>query len=145
MIKMSDEKPKKPKLRGFARTIGNSIYSVKDTEECKFIIKGVKTRVVFNCLDGKWAALITIKDDDITVEGIKNTPKKNLSRKKLFWWGYFEAKLAEFMSADGWKTGKWLRKMAGGKVKGPSQISIIAEILRLARTQAAPPQPKKEE
>ena len=134
---------KKPKLRGFARTIGKSINSVKDTEECKFIIKGVKTRVVFNCLDGKWAALITIKDDNITVEGIKNKPKKNLSRKTLFWWGYFEAKLEEFVSAGGWKSGKWIRKMAGGKVKGASQISIIAEILRLAREQNAPP--KKEE
>jgi hypothetical protein len=142
MIKMSE---KKPKLRGFARTIGKSIESVKNTEECKFIIKGVKTRVVFNCLDGKWAALITIKDDDITVEGIKNTPKKNLSRKKLYWWGYFEAKLVDFMGAGGWKTGKWLRKMVGGKVKGPSQISIIAEILRLAREKIAPPQPEKEE
>ena len=134
---------KKPKLRGFARTIGKSIESVKDTEECKFIIKGVKTRVVFNCLDGKWAALITIKDDNITVEGIKNKPKKNLSRKTLFWWGYFEARLEEFVSAGGWKSGKWIRKMAGGKVKGASQISIIAEILRLAREQNAPP--KKEE
>ena len=140
MIQMSE---KKPKLRGFARTIGKSIESVKDTEKCKFIIKGVKTRVVFNCLDGKWAALITIKDDDITVEGIKNKPKKNLSRKTLFWWGYFEAKLEEFVSAGGWKSGKWIRKMAGGKVKGASQISIIAEILRLAREQNAPP--KKEE
>ena len=47
------------------------------------------------------------------------------------------------MSAGGWKSGKWIRKMAGGKVKGASQISIIAEILRLAREQNAPP--KKEE
>ena len=141
---MSDEKTKKPKLRGFARTIGKSIDSVKDTEECKFIIKGVKTRVMFNCLDGKWAALITIKDDNITVEGIKNTPKKNLSRKKLYWWGYFEAKLEDFLQAGGWKTGKWLRKMAKGSVKGPSQISIIASILALAREKKAPPPPKKE-
>ena len=139
MIKMSE---KKPKLRGFARTICNSIDSVKDTEECKYIIKGIKTRVLFNCLDGSWAALITIKDDNITVEGIKNKSKKDLSRKKLFWWGYFEAKLEDFLKAGGWKTGKWLRKMAKGKVKGPSQIAIIAEILKLARSQTPPP--KKE-
>ena len=134
---------KKIKLRGFARTIGKSIESVKDSEKCKFLISGVKTRVLFNCLDGKWAALVTIKDDNITVEGIKNTPKKNISRKNLYWWGYFEAKLEEFVSAGGWKTGKWLRKMAGGKVKGASQISIIAEILKLAREKNSPPQPKK--
>jgi len=137
---MSDEKPKK--LRGFAKTIGNALLSVKDTEECKLIIKGVKTRVVFNCLDGSWAALVTIKDDDITVEGIKNKNKKNLSRKKLYWWGYFEARLEDFLKAGGWKTGKWLRKMAGGKVKGASQIAIIAEILALARSKTS--SPKKE-
>ncbi|MFW9898783.1 MAG: hypothetical protein ACFFDO_05930 [Candidatus Thorarchaeota archaeon] len=135
---MSEEKPIRLKLRGFARTIGKSIDSVKDTEECKFLIKGVRTRVLFNCLDGKWAALVTIKDGNITVEGIKNTPKKNLSRKKLYWWGYFEAKLEDFLSAGGWKTGKWIRKMVGGKVKGASQIAIIGEILALARSKNGP-------
>ena len=140
MIKMSE---KKPKLRGFAKTIANSIESVKDTEECKFIIKGVRTRVCFNCLDGSWAALITIKDGNITVQGIKNKNKKDLSRKKLAWWGYFEAKLEDFLKAGGWKSGKWIRKMAGGKVKGASQIAIIAEILALARSKASAP--KKEE
>jgi hypothetical protein len=37
------------------------------------------------------------------------------------------------LKAGSWKTGKWIRKMAGGKVKGASQIAIIGEILALAR------------
>lgn len=132
-MNMLVEKTKKIRLRGFAGTIGRSIDSVRGTEECDYIIKGVKTRVLFNCLDGKWAALVTINNDNITVEGIKNTNKKDLSRKVLFWYGYFEAKLEDFVKAGGWKSGKWIRKMAGGKVKGASQISIIAELLALSR------------
>ena len=131
---MSEAKEKKPRLRGFAKTIGMAIDSVKDTEEGKMIIKGEKTRVLFNPKDGKWAALVTINNDQVTVEGIKNSPKKNLSRKNLYWWGYFEATLEDFMKASNWKTGKWLRKMAGGKVKGASQIEIVGKLIRLARS-----------
>jgi len=134
---MSEAKEKKPRLRGFAKTIGMAIDSVKDTEEGKMIIKGEKTRVLFNPKDGKWAALVTINNDQVTVEGIKNSPKKNLSRKNLYWWGYFEATLEDFMKASNWKTGKWLRKMAGGKVKGASQIEIVGKLIRLARSMTA--------
>ncbi|MFX1393450.1 MAG: hypothetical protein ACFFAH_07735 [Promethearchaeota archaeon] len=124
-------------MKGFAKTIGMAIDAVKDTEEGKLIIKGEKTRVLFNPKDGKWAALVTIHNDEVTVEGIKNTPKKNLSRKNLYWWGYFEATLEDFMKASSWKTGKWLRKMAGGKVKGASQIEIVGKLIALARSMTA--------
>ncbi len=144
---MSEEKPepKKQKLRGLASLMNNTIISVKDTEECKYLIKGQRTRVLFNPKDGKWAALITIKDDVITVEGIRNTNKKDLSRKKLFWWGYFEATLADMMNASTWKTGKWLRKMAGGKVKGASQIALVGQVLALARSEQPSPTPTEKE
>ena len=42
LINMSDEKPKKSKLRGFAAFINNIINSVKDKKECKDIIKGIR-------------------------------------------------------------------------------------------------------
>ncbi|MFX1258390.1 MAG: hypothetical protein ACFFAN_11060 [Promethearchaeota archaeon] len=142
---MSNEKPtKKPRLKGFAKLLGSIIDSVKDTEECKFLLIGVKTRVLFNFTDGKWATLITIKDGNITVEGVRNEPKSNLKRKKLFWWGYFEGKSEDFFTKSAtWSFGKWFRKMAGGKVKGASQIAIIGEVLRLAASKRAqkPPSP----
>ncbi|TFG19639.1 MAG: hypothetical protein EU529_16035 [Promethearchaeota archaeon] len=133
---MSNEKPKKPKLKGFAAFIETIINSVKGKEEYKEAIRGEKTRVLLQNEENKWAALITLENGEITVEGIKTEPKENLSRKKLYWWGFWRfPTLQTMMGAGSWGTGKWLRKMAGGKVKGASQVAIIGKILALA----APP------
>ena len=108
--------PKKPRLKGFAALIGNLVNNVKETDECKEMIKGMKTRVLLNNKEGKWAALITIINNQITVEGIKNEPKENISRKKLKWWGFWEfPNLQSLMTARDWGAYKWIFKTAGGK------------------------------
>ncbi|MFW9824033.1 MAG: hypothetical protein ACFFE4_13900, partial [Candidatus Thorarchaeota archaeon] len=66
---MSIDKPEKPPLKGFAALIANLCDSIKDTPACKEMIKGIKTRVLLNNKADKWAALITIINDQITVEG----------------------------------------------------------------------------
>ena len=130
---MSNENLKKPKLKGFAAFIDNIINSVKGKEEYKEAIRGEKTRVVLHNEENKWAALITLENGEITVEGIRTEPKENLNRKKLYWWGYWRfPTLQTMMGAGSWGTGKWLKKMAGGKVKGASQVAIIGKILALA-------------
>jgi hypothetical protein len=138
------EKPKKQKLRGFAMLIGNLINSVKEKPECKDFIKGIRTRVLFNNQEDKnWACLVTVDKEQIKVEGVKKEDKNSLSRKNLFWWGYWEfPDLATMMAAASWKSGKWIRKMTSGKVKGASQIAIIGQILALARP-PAPPEKKE--
>ena len=142
---MSEEKPKpkKERLKGFPMLIGRLIDSVKDTPECKEIIRGARTRVLFNNLeDKKWACLVTIDKDQIRVEGIRKEGKDSLSRKKLYWWGYWEfANLQKMMGAGAWKSGKWIRKMTVGTVKGASQIAIVGQVLALAR----PKEPEKKE
>lgn len=129
---MSGEKSEEPSLKGFAALIGNLCNSVKDSDECREMIKGMKTRVLLNNKEDKWAALITIINDQITVEGIENTPKENISRDKLKWWGYWEfPSLQTIMTARDWKAYKWIRKTAGGKVKGASQIAMVGQVLAL--------------
>lgn len=129
---MSNEKPEKPHLEGFPALIGKLIDSVKDTMECKELIEGMKTRVLFNNKEGKWAALVTVLNNQITVEGVENKPKENISRERLKWWGYWEfPNLQTIMTARDWKAYKWIRKTAGGKVKGASQIAMVGQILAL--------------
>ncbi|MHA2009288.1 MAG: hypothetical protein ACXABO_19075 [Promethearchaeota archaeon] len=126
---MSEEKPR---LKGFAALIENLCNSVKDTKECKELIKGMKTRVLLNNKEDNWAALITIHKDQITVEGVENKPKENISRDKLKWWGYWEfPSLQTIMTARDWNAYKWIRKTAGGKVKGASQIAMVGRVLAL--------------
>jgi hypothetical protein len=129
---MMVEKVEKPSLKGFAALIGNLINSVKDTQECKELIDGMKTRVLLNNKEGEWAVLITVINNNITVEGIKNQPKENISREKLKWWGFWEfPNLQTIMNARDWNTYKWIRKTAVGKVKGASQIAMVGKILSL--------------
>ncbi len=146
-MKMSEEKPKpkKVRLKGFPMLINGLIDSVKDTPECKDIIRGMRTRVLFNNLEDKrFACLVTIDKDQIKVEGIRKEGKDSLSRKKLFYWGYWEfPALATMMGASTWKSGKWIRKMGSGKVKGASQIAMVGQVLALARP-PEPPAEKKE-
>lgn len=135
---MAEVKEIIPKLKGFAGFINNLVKVAKDQEECKEYIRGIKTRVLLNNLEDKWAALITIKNDQIMVEGIDKTENQDLSRKKLYWWGYWEfPNLQIMMTATNWKVGKWIRKIARGKAVGPSQIAIVGQVLRFAT-------PKKE-
>ena len=129
---MSSEKPEKPPLKGFAALVGNLINSVKETKECKDLIDGMKTRVLLNNMEGKWAALVTVINNEITVEGVENEPTENISRDTLKWWGYWEfPNLQTIMTARDWKAYKWIRKTAGGKVKGASQIAMVGQILAL--------------
>jgi hypothetical protein len=129
---MTLEKADKPPLKGFPALIENLINSIRDTKECKELIDGMKTRVLLNNKEGDWAALITILNNNITVEGIENQPKENISREKLKWWGYWEfPNLQTIMTARDWKAYKWIRKTAGGKVKGASQIAMLGQILAL--------------
>ena len=141
---MAEEKPKKQRLKGFPMLIGNLINSVKDKPECKEFIRGIRTRVLFNNLeDKKWACLVTIDKDQIRVEGIRKEDNNSLSRKKLYYWGYWEfPSLSTLMTATKWKSGKWIRKMASGKVKGASQIAIVGQVLAMARP-PAPPEKKE--
>ena len=144
LTEQKQEKPKKEKLRGFAMLIGNLINSVKDKPECKDFIRGIRTRVLFNNLEDKsWACLVTVDKEQIRVQGVRKEGKKSLSRKTLYWWGYWEfPNLATMMNASAWGSGKWIRKMTSGKVKGASQIAIIGQILAMARP-PAPPEKKE--
>ena len=100
-------------------------------------VKGLKTRVLLsNEEDKKWAALITVIRDNVTVEGIEKGPKfkvhKTAARLKA--WGHWEfPTLQTMLSAGEWGTGKWIRKMSGKSVKGASQIAIVGRILSYAR------------
>jgi hypothetical protein len=135
---MSEVSEKTAKLRGFAGFINNLINAAIKNEECKDFIRGIKTRVLLNNLEDKYAVIITIKDDKIKVEEINKDENPDLSRKKFFYYGYWQfPNLQTMMSATGWKLGKWIRKMARGTVKGASQIAIIGQVLSYAT-------PKKE-
>ena len=134
---MSTEKPKKPRLKGFAKFIGSLVNISMTKQECKDFVKAQKTRVLLSNLeDKKWAVLVSVINDEVTVEGIEKGPDFDIKAtgQKLKAWAWWEFPTTETMTeAANWKSGKWFRKMGGKKTKGASQIGIIAQILSYAR------------
>ena len=136
--KMSKEKPKKPRLKGFAKFIGSLVNIAMGKQECQDFVNSQKTRVLLNNLEDKnWAALITIINDCVTVEGVQKDPDFDIKKvgTKLRAWAWWEFPSTETLrEAGNWKSGKWIRKMGGKKTKGASQIAIIAQVLSYARS-----------
>ena len=135
---MSKETPKKPRLKGFAKFIGSLVNVAMGKQGCQDFVKAVKTRVLLNNVeDTKWAALVSIINDCVTVEGIPKDSKFDIKEagKKLRAWAWWEiASFSTMLEAAKWKSGKWIRKMAGKRTKGASQIAIIAQVLSFARS-----------
>lgn len=133
---MSKEKPKKEKLKGFPKIIASALESAQknNKEKVEELIRGKRSRVVYNPKDGKWAALITIDKGIIDVKCIKNSPKKDLKRKKLLWWGYMEVAISDFMNARNISDFKWFLKMitSKAKIRGIPHVKLIGKIISLA-------------
>jgi len=139
------EKPKKIRLKGFAKLIGGLVDRAMQNPECKEYIRGLRTRVLLNNLeDPKWACLITVDKEQVRVQGVEKVDKNSLTRKKLHFWGYWEMRgLEHMLTAGKWKSGKWIRKMARGTVHGASQIAYIGQILAFGRAPAPAEAEKK--
>jgi len=135
---MSKDTPKKPRLKGFAKFIGSLVNIAMGKQECQDFVQAQKTRVLLsNIEDKKWAALVTVINDCITVEGIEKGPDFDIKKvgKALRAWAWWEIPSTETMvDAKDWKSGKWILKMGGKKTKGASQIAIIAQVLSHARS-----------
>ena len=90
---MSEEKPRKPRLKGFAKFIGSLCNIAMSKPECQEFVKSQKTRVLFNNIeDKKWAALISIINDRVRVQGVAKDPKFDIKKtgKKLRCWAWWE-------------------------------------------------------
>jgi len=134
------ERIKKERPKGFAKTISSALDAAQKMNEAKVkeLIKGKRSRIIFNPKDGDWAALITIENDKIDVKGIDNTSKEVFKRKYLLWWGYLNAKVEDFMDVE--KTSfQWFLKMITFRVKlrGIPHVKLVQKIITSATENAS--------
>ncbi len=134
---MSEKKPRKPRLKGFAKFIGSIVNISMAKPECQEYVKSQKTRMLLSNLDDKkWAVLVSIINDSVRVQGVEKDASFDIKKtgKKLRCWAWMEIPSTDtLVNAANWKSGKWFMKMAGKKTKGASQIGILAQILSYAR------------
>jgi uncharacterized membrane protein YkoI len=115
---MTEETKKKP--RGFASMIYKTVMPLNDNEKFKEKYKDIKSKILLNAVDGKYAALVIIDNGTVDVEGIVNKEKNDLKQDVLGW----EAKLET--------TTELFLKLASGQLgTGASLVKIITRKLKI--------------
>ena len=126
----------KKKLRGFAGIVSKQIEPLHEMEEFQQKFKDTEVKVLLNAKDGKWAALLIIDKGKIYVEGIKNNPKENISKKNAGWDGLLQTTtpmFLELLGSDNLSTGKVIRKILTGKIKirGVKHVLVLLQLFDL--------------
>ena len=88
---------KEKRLRGFAAMVDRILKPVANTEEFKQFSKTINIKLLLNPIDDKNAALISIGDGLLKVEGIRNEDSSNLKKKKIKWNGKMTTNLQNFL------------------------------------------------
>ena len=131
---MTEEKKKK--LRGFAGIVSKLVVPLNENEKFKERFKDTQVKVLLNAKDGKYAALLIIDKANIYVEGMKNTPKKNLKKKVVGWDGLLQTKTSiflEILEGDDISMGKVVWKILTFriKIKGIKHVLLLLQLFKL--------------
>jgi len=130
------EEEKKKKLRGFAGIVSKLVVPLNENEKFKERFKDTQVKVLLNAKDGKYAALLIIDKAKIYVEGMKNTPKKNLKKKVVGWDGLLQTKTSiflEILEGDDLSLGKVIGKILTFRIKirGIKHVLILLKLFSL--------------
>lgn len=126
---------KKKKLRGFAKVISQNLKPLNEVEEFKEKYKDTDLKILLNAVDGRYAALIKIKDGKVEVDGIKNDKKENLTQDALGWDGklatttelFFKLATGELSTLS--IIGKIITRKI--KIKGISKVLVLTDLFSL--------------
>ncbi|MHA1488428.1 MAG: hypothetical protein ACTSRI_02095 [Promethearchaeota archaeon] len=132
---MAEKKEKKKKARGFAGVIAKNLEPLNSNEKFKEKYKDTKLKLLLNAKDGRWAALIIIDNGILNIEGVKNSPKENISKEALGWEGLLETSTPLFLDIASGKlsTGGMLIKIITRKIKikGMKKVAVLSELFAL--------------
>ena len=131
---MSEEKKKKP--RGFAGVIYSQLMPLNEKEKFRQKYKDSSIKLLLNAIDGRYAALITINNGAIDVEGIPTKEKENLKKDVLGWDGKLEMTTQLFLDFGMGEIStssflvKWLitRKI---KMKSMKNVMILIDLFAI--------------
>ena len=105
----------------------NSIGKFKE----KYADKSFK--ILLNPKDGQYAALITVDNGVVTVEGIDNQDKKNLDQKDLGWDGFMQTTVALFdeIGEGNLSQSDIVKKVIARKIKmkNPKIVAKLSEMM----------------
>ena len=92
-------------------------------------------KILLNPKDGKYAALISVDNGVIAVEGIENQDKKNLEQDVLGWDGFMQTSIELFdeIGKGNLSQSDIVKKVVGRKIKmkNPKFVAKLSEMMAL--------------
>ncbi|MFX0104538.1 MAG: hypothetical protein ACFE75_03495 [Candidatus Hodarchaeota archaeon] len=134
---MSEPEISNEGLSEFFKAIKERYESLNANERFKEEFKDRNFKILLNPRDREYAALVTVENAIVSVEGIKNTPKENISKEKLGWDSYMKTTRKTFKEiGDGTLSSRDIRKKVLSrkiKVKGLKYLALFSQMSALRR------------
>ncbi len=104
----------------FVKSIKKNYESLNNNEKFKEQFKDETFKILLNPKDGEFAAIISVDKGIVSVHGMKNTPKEDISKEIVGWDGYMQTTRQNFREiGDGTLSSKDIRKkFLTRKIKG---------------------------
>lgn len=134
---MSEPEISIERLSEFAKSIKEGYESLNTNEKFKEQFKDANFKILLNPKDREYAALVTVENGIVSVGGIKNTPKENVSKEKLGWDSYMKTTRQTFKEiGDGTLSSRDIRRKVLArkiKVKGLKYLASFSQMSALRR------------
>jgi hypothetical protein len=124
---------KEPK--GFAGLIANIMSPLNEDPKFKQAFKNIERKILINATNLRYAALLTIEKGSLKVEGVRNEPKSNLTKKATGWNGYVAMDTQIFLALATKRLSliklgvKFLKSEV--KMKGIVKLLVLLKLLKM--------------
>lgn len=104
----------------FVKSIKKNYELLNNSEDFNEQFKDSTFKILLNPKDGQYAALISVDNGKVSVHGMKNAPKENISKEIVGWDGFMQTTRQTFKEiGDGTLSAKDIRKkFITRKIKG---------------------------
>ena len=126
---MSEKLSNDVKEGTFAEAILKTYGPLNNNEKFKQKFADKSFKILLNPKDGKYAALITVDNGAVSVNGLDNQDKKKLNQKELGWDGLMETSVALFdeIGKGNLSQSDIVKKVMSRKIK-MKNVKIVAKL-----------------
>ena len=118
-------------LQGYASIVASLLQPLNQNQRFKKTFGQKHLKILMNCPTWVYAALVTIENGTLQVEGIKKEPGERIDNRKLGWHVYFETNTVLY--SDILAKRKSLKDIAGKWMNGEIKVRGIRYLLDLIR------------
>jgi hypothetical protein len=95
---MVESNQQNDKVRGFAVLIKSILTPLNENKKFQEKFGNIKTKILLNASNLKYAAIIIVENGSVRVESIPNRPQENLKKKKVGWDAFLEMDTQTFLA-----------------------------------------------